>query len=114
MSETESSQFVEPVEGIGTFTFARRNMRLEIKSAVERKRLSEGEELDGFTALFVEAVADLKVLIVEGPDGWSPSQIDDMNPFDDATYGRVLKVWSALRGKEETFRGSGKAVSSDR
>jgi hypothetical protein len=96
--------FVETVKGVGDFTFRRRNMRWELKTRVEFRRLSEGEQLDEMTTLFIEAIADLKVLIVSGPAGWTPQGLDDMDPFDDATIGKVLKVWSALRGKEETFR----------
>jgi hypothetical protein len=61
--------FVETVKGVGDFTFRRRNMRWELKTRVEFRRLSEGEQLDEMTTLFIEAIADLKVLIVSGPAG---------------------------------------------
>lgn len=113
MTESPSPTFVETVEGIGTFTFRRRNMRTDIASQMEFRRLSEGMALDGFQATFLQAYADLKTMIVDPPPGWTPAEIDDMDAYDDASYGRIFRVWSALRGKEETFRAAGAAVQGD-
>lgn len=112
MSESETNVFVETVEGIGQFTFRQRNMRLEIQAKVERQRLSEGVALEGdaFLAMFIEAIADLKIMIVDGPPGWKPADLDELDPFDDESYTRTLTIWGALRGKEETFRRARKAV----
>jgi hypothetical protein len=104
MSESTSNVFVETVDGVGQFTFRRRTMRLEFATQAERARLSEGAPVTPYMAMFIEAFADLKVMLVDPPDGWGPEALDELDPFDDAVYGRVLKVWSALRGKEETFR----------
>lgn len=104
------NQFVETVEGIGTFTFAKRTMRNEIRITVEKARLTENVDLPPYQDMFINAVCALKVLVIEGPDDtWTPEGLDAADPFDDEAYGRVLKVWSALRGKEETFRTAGAA-----
>lgn len=108
MSET-TAPLVVPVEGIGTFVFSPRRLRQEIAINVEFARLSEAVTLDGFTSMFVRAVAELKVLTLEAPDGWQPAQLDDLDAYDDATYGRLLKVWHALTDKEESFRRDRKA-----
>lgn len=100
------TEFVADVDGIGQFTFARRTMRLEIKAKVEFRRLTEGEPLDEFTMTFLEAIADLKTMITDPPKGWRPEDIDKFDPFDDESYGKVLKVWGALREKERPFRGA--------
>ena len=93
-------EFTLPVEGIGEFTFRRRTIRLNIAIGVEQTRLSEGVTLDKDFALFVEAVATLKVLTSEAPKDWD---VDAMDVFDDDSYAHVMEVWSALREKEATF-----------
>lgn len=119
MSESPN-EFVAEVPGIGQFTFAKRTMRLEIRASVELRRLTEGVVMDDFTLTFLRAMADLKALILQAPDGFNPSDLDDMDPDDDDTYGRILKVWGALREQEATFRrareaskGSGASPSGD-
>lgn len=107
MSESNLNVEVTQVEDIGQFTFLKRNMFVEIKTKVERARLSEGVELDPFLAMFTEALADLRVMLVDPPKGWAPADLFALDPFDDASYERVLKVWSAIRGKEESFRSGG-------
>lgn len=96
--------FVANVPGVGEFTFAKRNLKLEIAAKVELRRLTQGVELDPFTTTFVVAVADLKVLIINGPDGWDAEGLDQMDPFTEETYASVLKVWEVLRDQEEPFR----------
>lgn len=100
------TDFILPVDGLGTFTFAKRNFRDEIAIAVEFGRLSEGESetLGDNLRMFCSAMADLKVLTVDGPERWRPAQLDDLDPFDPQDYADMLKVWGALRDKEKTFR----------
>lgn len=90
------------VDGVGTFTFAKRSMRSNLAVAAEYSRLTEGVENP---VPFLDTVATwmstLKVLTVNAPDGWV---LDDMDPEDTDTYARLGKVYSALRGKEDSFR----------
>lgn len=106
MSDTDISIFPLQVEGLGQFLFRRRRMRLDIACNVERARLTEGVRLDPFTYNFVNAIAELKVLLVEAPDGsgMQPDELDELDTFDDEAYAKVIKVWSALDDKEQTFR----------
>lgn len=106
MSESDLNVFPLPIEGMGQFIFRRRRLGLDIKISVERARMSEGVALDPYTATFVNAIAELKHLLVEAPEGCDiqPGELDDLDTFDDEMHGRVLKVWSALVDKEQTFR----------
>lgn len=106
------------VEGIGVFTFRKRNMAAEIKISVEFARITEGAPVDEFTAVFCRAIAELKVLTVTCPEGWV---IEDMDPFDDDSYAKVFKVRGALldgdggtfRGKGEVGKGTGEGEGGD-
>lgn len=113
MTEESPTEFVVEVEGVGQFVFAKRNMRREIKAAVELRKLTEGVEVDDFTLTFCRAVAELKALTIQGPKGWAPEALDDLDPYDDATYGRVLLVWGRLREKERPFRAAASGVQGD-
>lgn len=94
------------VEGVGTFTFRKRNMAAEIRISVEFARLTEGAPVDEFTAVFCRAIAELTVLTVKAPESWV---IEEMDPFDDDSYAKVFKVRGALiDGDGGTFRGPGK------
>lgn len=102
--EPRTTDFVAQVDGVGIFTFAKRDMRDNFKVRAEYVRLTEGVTPTGdddFMDIFAGAVAAIKVLTVEAPAGW---EIDALDPFDDENYGKVMKVWEALRGKELTFR----------
>ena len=118
MAEVGGNQFDVDIDGVGKFTFLRRTQRLSIAVGVEINRLNEGVELNSGLQMFVEASATLKVLTKESPPGWDLQTLD---PFEDADYATVLKVWSALRDKEIAFRqrpapvvaGSGEAPGPD-
>lgn len=96
--------FQVEVEGIGTFTFARRAMRDHIKIAVEFSKLTDGVETPSRNLEFIaDIIATLRVLTVEAPDGWD-MDLDKLDPLDDDTFPRILKVFTALREKELSFR----------
>lgn len=97
----QSPQYPVTVEGVGEFLFARRNMRNNIAIGVETQRLSEGVELDDWLGIFVTAMSTLKVLTISAPPKWN---LDELDPFEVESYSRVIKVWEALRQKEEGFR----------
>ena len=93
------TDFVVPVDGVGTFTFARRVFRDQFAIAAEYGRLSEGQPLTEGDAMFATMAADIRVLMVQGPVDWD---IDTLDPADG--YSILDKVWSALRDKEKSFR----------
>lgn len=100
------TDFTHDVEGIGTFTFARRKMADEIKIQVEYAKLIDGSEPTEWLARVCGWISTLKVLTVRAPDGWD---IEEMDPLDDEVYANMLLVFLALRSRENTFRGkSGK------
>lgn len=90
------------VEGVGSFTFGKRNMRDEIKIQVEYARFIEGVEPTEWLALVAGWISTLKVMTVRAPDGWDLEQLD---PMDDNTYAKLQKVNKALDAKERSFRG---------
>lgn len=101
MREGNASDFQADVEGVGSFTFGKRTMRDEIKIQVEFARMVEGVEPTQWVSLVCGWISSLKVLTVNAPDGWD---IDSMDPLDDETYQTLLKVHTALRDKERSFR----------
>lgn len=99
--EGRATDFTVPVEGVGTFTFARRTMRDEIKIQVEYARI-----LDGVTpTAWLEAVGGwlsvLRVLTVRAPEGWD---LDALDPLEADDYAKLNRVYSALVEKERSFR----------
>lgn len=100
------TDFQIPVDGIGTFTFARRRMRDEMAIAAEFSRLTEGVETPTpYLASVAGWISTIKVLTVEAPEGWD---MDSMDPLDEDTYAKLVKVHTALREKEASFRGGAK------
>jgi hypothetical protein len=95
-SQLPAGATVVDVDGIGVFVFANHDMRAEIAISVEYARLSEGVDLGGFIAVFVRAIAELKALTLDAPQGFRSDQLDDLDPFDDDIYARVLAVWNAM------------------
>jgi hypothetical protein len=108
-----TQEFDVHVEGVGAFTFARRNMRRELAIAAEFSRLTEGvDKPSAFLDTVAGWISTLKVLTLHGPDGWD---LDELDPLDDENYACMLKVHAALREKEGSFRrGSGAAVQAKR
>lgn len=96
------TDFTVPVEGIGTFTFAKRRMADEIAIQVEYARIIDGVEPTEWLAAVAGWLSTLKVLTVRAPEGWD---IDEMDPLDDDTYSQLMRVHGALRDKEISFRG---------
>lgn len=89
------------VDGIGEFVFKRRTMRLQLAIEVETARLSEGVALPNDVAIFIAAVAELKVLTEAAPKGWAP---DEADPYEPEAYSKIIRAWRALSEKEGSFR----------
>jgi len=98
------TDFDVPIPGVGDFTFAKRTIGLDMAINREICRISQNVPLDAVSQLYTDAFATLKVLTVEGPPGWAPDELEDMDSYDPATYENIIKVWEELRKKEETFR----------
>ena len=99
---SSSSDFNVHVEGIGNFIFARRTMRDEMRIAAEYSRFTEGvPQPTPFLDSVAGWISTLNVLTVEMPFDWDP---ETMDPFDDDTHAKILKVYGALRAKEGSFR----------
>lgn len=104
-----TSDFHVDVEGIGNFVFARRTMRDELRIAAEFSRYTEGVKTPtDFLETIGGWMATLKVLAVSVPHNWDPESLD---PFDDDTHEKILKVYGALRAKEGSFRKAKQAAS---
>lgn len=90
------------VEGIGRFRFARRTMRDEFQIGAEYSRLTEGVNTPTpWLAQMASMVSNLKVLAVTVPANWN---IDSMDPLDEESYSKIVKVYNALRAQEDSFR----------
>lgn len=107
-SNPKASDFPLDVEGVGHFIFATRDMRTEMRIAAEYSRLTEGVDTPTtFLAQMATWMSVLKVLTVEGPAGWN---VDALDPLDQDTYDKIIKVYAALRAKEQSFRGGAPAA----
>lgn len=103
MSRTPAiTDFFVDVPNIGTFSFAKRMLRDELRIGAEYSRLTEGV---GTPSAWLEIVAGwisaLTVLTVSAPAGWD---IEQMDPLDQETYDKLRTVHQALRDKESSFR----------
>lgn len=97
----QPTDFIVDVEGVGSFSFAKRTMADEIKIQVEYARITEGVEATEWLSRVGGWISTLKVLTVRAPDGWD---IDDMDPLDNKVYEDMFLVYLALRAKEDSFR----------
>lgn len=97
-----TSPFIVHVDDVGTFKFKPRSMRTEIAINVEYSRLTEGVDTPtAWLDIVASAMATLKVMTLDAPAGWD---ILNMDPLDEVSYERIVKVHAALRAKEESFR----------
>lgn len=100
---TDIQQFTVTVDGVGSFTFAKRTMRQEMRIAAEYSRLTEGLDKPSPWFDFIAGViACLKVLMLDGPDEWK--NLDELDPSDDEVYSKLVAIHGALRLKEGSFR----------
>ncbi|HEY0205063.1 MAG TPA: hypothetical protein VGC15_13050 [Acetobacteraceae bacterium] len=89
------------VEGVGSFVFRRRTLKLQAMLEARMERMTGGPVQSPTLSRFCAALATLETLTVEAPEGWD---LEEADPLDDDTFGNVAKVWEALREQEETFR----------
>lgn len=97
-----ASDFVVQVPDVGTFTFRKKNMRVQAEVECEFARLTEClANVPDFLATLSSALADLTVLTVSAPDGWD---LDALDPEEEEDHAKLLNVWGALRDKQASFR----------
>lgn len=102
-----STDFLVPVEGVGDFVFGRRKMADHLKINVEYARITEGVTPTPWLDTVASWIATLRVLAVRLPEGFD---LDELDPLDEETYAKLLKINSALRAKEDSFRGKPQAA----
>lgn len=105
--------FTVDVEGIGTFHFGRRSPRDVYLIRGEYARLTDGNYDDEGNYADISALgfATIKVLAVRMPDGFN---LDSLDPLVDEDWeSKVMKVFTALREKELSFRPGSRAASQE-
>lgn len=100
----KESDFPVDVEGIGRFKFARRTQRDKYQIRSLYAQLTNDYYKEDGTAGDMEAWfhATLSVLTVEEPADFSVEKLDPL--LDDVIGDKLMKVYSALREKELSFR----------
>lgn len=97
----QDTDFVVNVEGVGSFTFGRRTMRDEIAAQVEFARIIDGVQPTEWLKVVAGCISALRVMTVRAPADWD---IEGMDPTDDETYAKLVRVHQALIEKERSFR----------
>ena len=95
--------FVVNVPDLGAFEIKRRTLKVQMQIHAELNRLTEGAPLASLSDWYMDLcglVAELKVLIVSSPEGWSMA---DADPFEDG-YEQMRTVYRAIRAQEDSFR----------
>ncbi|EDY2030040.1 hypothetical protein GTB64_004482 [Salmonella enterica] len=101
MRKPLATDFIENIEGIGRFRFARRTMADEMKIQRLFSEYTGGVDATVWLLTVGEYLSTLRVLIVEAPEGWD---IENLDPLEDETYEQMGRVFVTLREREETFR----------
>lgn len=96
-----TTDYTVPVEGIGTFTFARRTMQDEIAIQRAYADILGGVKPTEWLEIVGNWIAVFKVLTVYAPSDWD---IEKMDPLDTETYAKMNRVYNELRDKELSFR----------
>lgn len=95
-------EFRVPVAGIGDFLFRKRTFRDGLAIRGEYERLVGGNEAPSqWLDAMASSWASVKVLLVEAPAGFDAESLD---PDDDESYAKLVKIGAALAEKERSFR----------
>lgn len=95
------NDFSLPVDGIGTFIFARRTMGDQMKIHVEYARATEGVKPTAWLDSVATYLSTIRTMLVLGPQGFD---LDDLDPYDDEALEKLARVYAALEDKERSFR----------
>lgn len=106
---SKPTDYVVNVEGVGTFTFARRTMRDELDIQREYADILRGVVPTAWLEIVGNWISVFKVLTVTAPSDWD---LDGMDPLDNATYAKMKRVYDAMSEKESSFR-SGNVPQSE-
>lgn len=109
MRTAKASDYTVDVDGEGTFTFGRREMKDHLKIQVEYSRIVEGCEPTNWLDQLATWISTLRVLMVSGPKEFD---VDGMDPLDENEYLRIMKVFTSMREKEDSFRRSSKVAGN--
>ena len=102
MRTPSKNDYSVPVEGLGTFTFARRTLADEIAIQVERSRILGGvEHPTDFLWNLAVWLSAIRVLMVNSPKDWNPDALDPLEP---ETFDQISRVFVEMRKKEDSFR----------
>lgn len=93
--------FQVDVEGIGTFEFRKRTLRLEQRVSAEYSRITEVPNPEPWASVIARYEAEIKVLASKVPEGWTP---DEWDPEDKESYEKIRRVGEALAEREKFFR----------
>lgn len=99
--QPQETDFIVPVDNVGTFTFGKRTMRDEVAIQVEFARIIDGVEPTSWLQAVGGWLSTFKVLTVRAPAGWD---VETLDPLDPETYAKMNRVYDALTEKERSFR----------
>lgn len=104
MRIARENDFNVDVEGFGVFVFGRRTKEDVYKIRSRYNVLTEGfYDAEGNCAdIGALGFVTLKTLMVSAPEGYSPDELDPI--MDDEFDKKIMKIYSALRAKELSFR----------
>lgn len=102
MRNPGNNDYSVTVEGIGTFTFARRKLSDELRVQAEHSRIIDGvDQPTEWLHSLATWMATLRVLMVTGPAGWD---LEELDPIEPETFEQISSVYAAMRAKENSFR----------
>ena len=103
MIQPAPTTFILTIPEVGPFEIKRRTLKVQMAIHAELNRLTEGAPLASLADWFVDVcalIAELRVLIVTAPPGWS---LDDIDPLEDG-YASLRRIQSAIQEQERLFR----------
>lgn len=107
----QATDFTVEVDGLGTFVFGRRSTMDVYKIRGRYNALTEGNYAADGTMHDLGALGyvTLQTLLVSAPECFNLASLDPL--MDDDFDEKIMKVFSALRAKELSFRPGTKAAS---
>src|SRR5262245_18979190 len=97
----KTTDYTVPVDGVGTFTFARRTWTDEIAIQVEYARILDGVPPTPMLDMLANWQSLFKVLMVRAPASWD---LDALDPLDPDTFDQLKRLYDEVAKKEVTFR----------
>lgn len=102
MRNAGNNDYSVTVEGVGTFTFARRKLSDELRVQAEHSRIIDGvEQPTVWLHSLATWMSTLRVLMVAAPIGWD---LEELDPIEPDCFEQISSVYAAMRVKEDSFR----------